>query len=140
MRLPGTWFDQQIRRLPIRERARVQGEDLDWRLELVTQKRGDELVLVGLDAFGAKSFVVTQRGSEVDVERPRGRLPLPPANLLRDLHRARFAPEGALPEPGVTIARPGPDEVTIEHARCGYRIQLVTFEQAPLAPRDEASP
>ena len=124
----------------IRQRVRVQGEDLDWRLELVTQKRGDELVLVGLDAFGAKSFVVTQRGSEVSVERPRGRLPLAPGNLLRDLHRARFAPAGASPEPGVTLARPNPDEVTIEHERCGYRIHLVTFEQTPLAPRDAAGP
>ena len=121
----------------IRQRVRVQGEDLDWRLELVAQKRGDELVLVGLDAFGAKAFVVTQRGTEVSVERPRGRLPLPPTQLLFDFHRARLAPEGAPPEPGVTLERPSRDEVTIDHARCGYRIRLVTLEQTPLPPRGE---
>ena len=121
----------------IRQRARVQGEDLDWRLELVAQKRGDVLVLVGLDAFGAKLFAVTQRGTEVTVERPRGRLPLPPIDLLRDFHRARFASEDAPPEPGVTLERPSRDEVTIEHERCGYRIRLVTLEDAPLAARGE---
>jgi hypothetical protein len=124
----------------IRLRARAQGDDLDWRLELVAQKRGDALVLIGLDAFGAKSFVLTQRGSEVSVERPRGRLPLPPIDLLRDLHRARFLPETAPPEPGVAIERPSRDEVTIEHERCGYRLRLVTLEQTSLSADDEARP
>jgi hypothetical protein len=124
----------------IRQRARVQGEDLDWQLELVAQKRGDALVLIGLDTFGAKSFVVTQRGSQVSVERPRGRLPLPPIDLLRDFHRARLFPDGAPPEPGVTVSRAGGDEVTIEHERCGYRIRLVTLEQATLPPSDEPRP
>jgi len=121
----------------IRQRARVQGEGLDWRLGLVAQKRGDVLVLVGLDAFGAKLFTVTQHGIEVTVERPRGRLPLPPIDLLRDLHRARFASEHAPPEPGVTLERPSRDEVTIEHERCGYRTRLVTFEDVPLPARGE---
>lgn len=121
----------------IRQRVRVQGEDLDWRLELVAQKRGDVLVLVGLDAFGAKLFAATQRGTEVTVERPRGRLPLPPTDLLRDFHRARFAGEDAPPEPGVRLARPTRDEVTIEHERCGYRTRLVTFEEELLPARGE---
>ncbi len=119
----------------IRQRVRVQGEDLDWRLELVAQKRGDVLVLVGLDAFGAKLFAVTQRGTEISVERPRGRLPLPPTDLLRDFQRARLAAEGATPEPGVRLERPQPGEVTIEHERCGYRTRLVTLEEAPLPAR-----
>jgi hypothetical protein len=112
----------------VRQRARVQGEDLDWRLELVAQKRGDELVLIGLDAFGAKLFVVTQRGSDVSVERPRGRLPRPPADLLRDFQRALPGEVDAPPEPGVTIARAASGEVTIEHERCGYRTRLIPLE------------
>jgi hypothetical protein len=115
----------------------VQGEELDWRLELVAQKRGDVLLLVGLDAFGAKSFVVTQRGSDVSVERPRGRLPLPPVDLLRDFHRARWFAEDAS-EPGVTLERIGRDEVAIEHASCGYRTRLVTLEDVPLPPPGES--
>jgi hypothetical protein len=116
----------------IRLRARVQGEGLDWRLELVAQKRGDVLVLVGLDAFGAELFAATQQGTEVTVERPRGRLPRPPADLLRDLHRARFASPNDPPEPGVRLERLAPGEVTIEHERCGYRTRLRTFEEEPL--------
>lgn len=124
----------------IRQRVRVQGEDLDWRLELIAQKRGDELVLVGLDTFGGKSFVVTQRGTDVSVERPRGRLPLPPIDLLRDFHRARLISEDAPPEPGVRLERPNLGEVSIEHERCGYRALLVTLEEAPLPPRGGTGP
>jgi Protein of unknown function (DUF3261) len=123
----------------VRERARVQGGDLDWRLELVAEKSGEVLVLIGLDAFGSKAFVVTQRGSDVSVERPRGRLPLPPIDLLRDLHRARLLPESLPPEPGVRIERSG-DEVTIEHERCGYRIRLVTLEPESPSPDGAARP
>jgi hypothetical protein len=116
-----------------RQRARVQGEDLDWRLELVAEKRADVLVLVGLDTFGGELFALTQRGSELSVERPRGRLPLPPADLLRDFQRAREV--HAAPEPGIRIERPRPGEVTIEHERCGYRTRLVTLEDEPLPAR-----
>jgi len=117
----------------LRQRVRVQGEGLDWRLALVVQKRGDTLILIGLDAFGAKEFVLTQTGSDVVVERPRGRLPLPPINLLRDLHRVRFSPVAAAPEPEVTLLRSDDGAVTIEHARCGYTATWVAFEETPLA-------
>jgi hypothetical protein len=119
----------------VRQRARVQAESLDWRLELVAEKRGDALVLVGLDAFGGKLFVVSQQGEEVAVERPRGRLPRPPVDLLRDFHRARPASEAEPPEPGIRIERPQPAEVSIEHERCGYRTRLVTLEETPLPDR-----
>jgi hypothetical protein len=121
----------------VRQRARVQAESLDWRLELVAEKRGGGLVLVGLDAFGGKLFVVSQRGEEVRVERPRGRLPRSPVDLLRDFHRARTAPQAAAAEPGVRIERPQPGEVSIEHERCGYRTRLVTLEETPLPASGE---
>jgi hypothetical protein len=121
----------------VRQRARVQGESLDWRLELVAEKRGDSLVLVGLDSFGGKLFAVSQRGDELSVERPRGRLPRPPVDLLRDFHRTRPASQAAQPEPGIRIDRPQPGEVSIEHERCGYHTRLVTLEETPLAPRGE---
>jgi hypothetical protein len=116
-----------------RQRVRVQGEDLDWQLELAVEKRADVLVLVGLDPFGGELFTIRQRGSEVQVERPRGRLPRPATDLLRDFQRARL--EGTPPEPGIRLERPQPGEVTIEHERCGYRTRLVTLEEAPLPAR-----
>lgn len=124
----------------VRLRARVQADDLDWRLTLVAQKRGEALVLVGLDAFGAKAFALTQRGTEVAVERPRGRLPLPPINLLRDFHRMRFSAGGAASETGVTLSREPGGGVTIRHQRCGYRVTLVTFEEVPLPPASGSGP
>jgi uncharacterized protein DUF3261 len=117
----------------LRQNVRVQGEGLDWALTLVSQKRGPNLVLVGLDPFGAKLFTLTQQGTEVTVERPRGRLPLPPVNLLRDLHRTRFLRPGTPPEPGVTIASEAAGTVRIRHAACGYDTTLVTVKEDALA-------
>jgi hypothetical protein len=113
----------------LQQNVRVQGEGLDWALTLVSQKRGPTLVLVGLDPFGAKLFTLTQRGSEVTVERLGGPLPLPPVNLLRDLHRVRFGPPGAPPEPDVTVAWEAPGTVRIHHAACGYDTTLVTARE-----------
>jgi hypothetical protein len=124
----------------LRQRVRVQGEGLDWRLTLVAQKRGDTLLLIGLDAFGAKQFVLTQKGTDVVVDRPRGRLPLPPIDLLRDLHRVRFLAAAAASEDGVTLVRSGDGEVTIEHAGCGYRATWVALEAAPLPAPGDTSP
>ena len=119
----------------LRQDVRVEGEGLDWALTLVSQKRGPVLVLVGLDPFGAKLFTLTQRGVEVTVERPRGRLPLPPVNLLRDLHRARFGRPGTPPEPDVTIAADDAGTVRIHHAVCRYDTTLVlVIEKALSAP------
>src|SRR5215472_15058889 len=102
----------------LEQNVRVQGEGVDWALTLVSQKRGPTLVLVGLDPFGAKLFTLTQQGKEVKVERPGGPLPLPPVNLLRDLHRTRFGRPGGPPEPGVTIESDEPGSVRIQHAVC----------------------
>jgi len=117
----------------LRQHVRVQGENLDWRLALVAQKRGDTLILIALDAFGAKEFVLTQHGSDVVVERPRGRLPFPPINLLRDLHRARFSPGAAASEPDVTLLRSEDGAVTIQHARCGYTATWIALGETPFA-------
>ena len=115
--------------------VRVRGGGLDWAFTLVSQKRGPTLVLVGLDPFGAKLFTLTQRGTQVSVERPGGRLPLPPVNLLRDLHRTRFRGPEAAPEPGVSIEPLAPGSVRIRHVACGYETTLVTLkEQALDAP------
>jgi hypothetical protein len=116
----------------LRQRVRVQGEDLDWQLALVAQKRGDELILIGLDAFGGKQFVLTQIGSDVVVERPRGRLPFPPINLLRDWQRVRLPPRAEGVGDGVVLLRGADGAVIVEHARCGYRATFVAFEETPL--------
>jgi len=119
----------------LEQRVRVQGEGLDWQFALVAQKRGDTLVLIGLDAFGGKLFVLTQSGREVSLERPRGRLPFSPEILLRDWQRARRATPDAEPEAGVTLVHAADGSVAVEHARCGYRATFVTVAERTLDPR-----
>ncbi len=58
----------------------------------VLQKRGDELVLLGLAPHGGRAFVLTQRGQEVTFESfmPE-ELPFPPRYILYDIHRTWFS-------------------------------------------------
>ncbi len=59
--------------------------------DAVLQKRGDELVLVGLGPMGVRGFVLRQEGEAVRFEQTLGpRLPFPPRNVLVDVHRAFF--------------------------------------------------
>lgn len=72
-------------------RVRVVADGVDLPLRVAVEKRGELLVVVGLDPFGAKLLSVHQRGSDFEVEAaPAPVLPVAPENLLRDLHRVRF--------------------------------------------------
>ena len=106
----------------LRERVRVAGEGVDLGLELLAERRGDRLVVVGFNAFGARVFSLVQQRDEVTQrDEPLGRaLPVPPDNLLRDLHAARFsAPET-------------PDRVELRRPGCGYTATFVRVERRPL--------
>jgi len=68
---------------------------------LIVQKTGTRLVLVALTRFGAKAFSVVQEGRELQVESALGPATVvPPENVLRDVHRARFLTAGASAETG----------------------------------------
>ncbi len=73
--------------------------DREEGFDVVLQKQGDQLVLIGLTPFGTKAFVLTQTGTELEfqplIDQPA---PFPPRFVLLDVHRAIFP---ALPgEPG----------------------------------------
>jgi len=109
----------------MRERVTVWAEDLDFPFELVVQKRGRELVLVGLSPLGAKLFSVVQVGIETDVVAlPAAVLPIPPLNVLRDLHRFRFA--------GPNAPTPERDPAVFDRAECGYSIRFESSSEEPL--------
>lgn len=75
----------------VRQRVLVTAGDQSWPLQLVAQKRGDVLTLVGFHPLGAKLFTLQQRGVRVTVDAaPAPLLEIPPRNLLRDFHRERF--------------------------------------------------
>lgn len=115
----------------LRAQVRIRAaRGVDWGLTLAAQKIDGRLILVGLDAFGAKLFTIVQNGTQVDVERAFGRpMPWPPENVLRDLHRARL---GAAEGEGVSIDRAaedaGRERVAIHNAACGCQTTLVIAE------------
>ena len=64
--------------------------------DVVVQKRGETLTIVGLTPFGTQAFAVIQRGAAVEVVAgPGGAPPFPPELMLADVHRALFAGLGA---------------------------------------------
>ena len=105
----------------LRERVRIAGGGVDLGLELLAERRADRLVVIAFNEFGARVFSLVQRGSEVESEAKLGRaLAVPPENVLRDLHEARFFH----PEAGerVEVRRPG----------CDYTATFVRVERREL--------
>jgi hypothetical protein len=96
----------------LREHLRVTAGDRAFGFELAVQKRGDELVLVGLHPLGAKLFSVRQVGSEVSVEaHPAPALEVPPENVLRDVHRVHFFDLPQPPSDGVVEGHRGETQI-----------------------------
>ncbi|MGH7336465.1 MAG: DUF3261 domain-containing protein, partial [Myxococcota bacterium] len=105
----------------LRERVRIAGGRVDLGLELLAERRADRLVVVGFNEFGARVFSAVQRGLEVESESKLGRaLAVPPENVLRDLHQARFFH----PESG--------DRVVVRRPGCGYTATFVRVERRRL--------
>ena len=105
----------------LRERVRFIGSGVDLGLELLAERSGDRLVVIGFNEFGARVFSAVQRGVEVESDAPLGRaLEISPENVLRDLHEARFFH----PETGerTEVHRPG----------CDYTATFVRVERRPL--------
>jgi hypothetical protein len=105
----------------LRERVRITGGGVDVGLELLAERHGDRLVLIAFNEFGARLFSAVQRGVAVESETKLGRaLAVPPGNLLRDLHEARFFH----PENG--------DRVEVRRPGCDYAATFVNVERRAL--------
>ncbi len=116
--LSGDWL--------IHERIRVRGAQVDEAYGLVVQKTGPRLVLIGLTPFGAKAFSVTQIGVDVWSESKLGAaLPVPPENVLRDLHRAHFLATDDPTFEGRTVRRDPDGSVHVSSVDCGYESTLM---------------
>ena len=102
----------------LRERVRIAGGGVDLGLELLAERRADRLVVVAFNEFGARVFSAVQRGVAVESDAPLGRaLAVPPENVLRDLHEARFFH----PESG--------DRVVVRRPGCDYTATFVRVER-----------
>jgi len=105
-----------------RDRVRYRGGEVDTGFTLVAEKRGAKLVLVGLNAFGARAFSVTQDDLDVEADARMGRaLQVPPETVLRDWHALRAA--GAQPPATFDVARP----------ECGYVATFAAEGSHPLS-------
>jgi hypothetical protein len=104
-----------------KDRIRYRGGDVDAGFSLVAEKRGAALVLVGMNAFGARAFSVTQEGERIEADARLGpALEVPPETVLRDWHAARAA--GAEAPTTLELARP----------ECGYRATFVAESRSAL--------
>jgi len=105
----------------LRERVRIAGAGVDLSLELLAERRADRMVVIGWNAFGARAFSIVQTGLDVESDAPLGRaLEIPPENVLRDLHEARFRH----PDTG--------DETAVHRPGCDYAATFVRVERRPL--------
>ncbi len=108
------------------ERIRVRGKRVDESFGLVLQKKDARLVVLGFTPFGAKAFSVIQRGLEIESESYLGRaLPVPPENVLRDLHRAYFLTAEQSESSERSVARTPEGALRVLSAACGYEATLV---------------
>ncbi len=112
----------------IQERARIFAPRVDESYALVLQKRGPTVVLVGLTSFGVKAFAVTQVGVRTFPESFLGPLPVPPENVLRDLHRAHFLASESPSFEGRVIERGRDGGVRIKSESCGYDATYVPIQ------------
>ncbi len=81
----------------------------------VVQKKGDELILLGLTPFGSRAFMIRQQGVAFEVQSfvPQP-FPVPPRFVLLDVHRVNFM-----------RASDGLSDGTIRRERGGERIEEV---------------
>jgi hypothetical protein len=83
----------------LEQRVHVRAESGETSLRIVAEKQGLRLVVIGLNPLGAKLFTVIQTMREVEVDAlPERVLPVPPLDVMRDLHRARFLDAGVVPD------------------------------------------
>ena len=114
-----------VRRLQVH----VESDEVSEGFQIVLQKRGERLTVVGLTRFGATAFTIVQEVDEIEVRSSMGPIAaVPPRNLLIDLHHW---PLGTLATPWVKleVAADG-RSATLVNRRCGYRTTIVDTADA----------
>ena len=110
-----------------RQQVRASAPGVDVALDLAVEKRGDRLVVVGFDAVGAKRVAAVQEDTRLVRQEDFGRpAPIPPGNLLRDVHAAH----AALVDAGSRDAL----RVVVERPGCDYRATFAPRASPQAAP------
>lgn len=101
--------------------------------EVVVQKRGGTLTLIGMSAFGSKAFVIQQDAQGVrSQEILPGSLPFPAQFMLLDVHRAMFM---GLSEKTDGDHRGRRDGELVRETRAGGKLLRRSFRRLDRRPR-----
>ncbi len=75
----------------VRQHLTIQAHGRNAEVDVVLQKRQNELLVIGLGPVGVRAFVLRQDGADVSFEQSFGpKMPFAPRNILVDIHRAYF--------------------------------------------------
>lgn len=100
---------------------RVVGHGTSSSLELVAEKHGDRLVVVGFDEFGVKAFSWIRVAGVTTVDPHVGPLlRVPPENVVEDLFRLRFLE-------GMPVGSVG----AVDHRSCQYHARVELLSRVP---------
>jgi len=113
----------------LQHRLRVRAEGVDFPLQTVLQKQDEELVFIGMSPLGAKLFTLKQHETDTEVDAlPAAVLPIPPLNLLSDLHRLLYPEKTKESDAQVEVLRhAGGAHALVRHERCGYTLEVETL-------------
>jgi hypothetical protein len=104
--------------------------------EVVVQKRGEAVTLIGVTPFGGKAFVVQQDAGGVrGQELMKGTLPFPPEFMLLDVHRSLFMELAEGTGDGRRRGERAGEAITEEWA--GGKLLRRTFRRLDRRPRGE---
>jgi hypothetical protein len=110
----------------LREQVTIWEGASEFPFELIAQKKGRELVLIGLSPIGAKLFTLVQIGDDTEVDAlPAAALPISPLNVLRDMHRLQRLDSRTSNE--------SLDADIHQRTGCGYSIRFERMSEEPLS-------
>ncbi len=113
-----------------RLRIEVESGDLAEGFEVIVQKRGPRLVVVGLARFGNRAFSIVQEGDQLDIDSPLKAIEkVAPINILRDLY---VWPLQVQPARGGVVLDISPNgrSAALTHEACGFTTTIVDLDAA----------
>lgn len=113
----------------IEQEVSIQHAEGENSFHAVLQKRGNQIVMMGLGPGGGRAFLLTQEGVEFEWETFLPiELPFPPEYMLYDVHRTWLQPN-RLPADGGTVADFERDDERIREHWSNGRLLERSFER-----------
>jgi Protein of unknown function (DUF3261) len=136
---PGTLLPVELLKpdFSVRQKVAIRYKDKQGGFEAVLQKRGDQLLVVGLGPLGVRTFVLEQRREAISFKQNFGPpLPFPPRNILLDIQRAFFVQRSPFP---ADVQATSTATTLLDGVQDGERIDE-TWQQGSLKERSYRRP